>query len=248
MIKLKDITKQFPAEDGGSEVVLKDVSFSVNDGEFVSLIGPSGCGKTTLLNIIAGLIEPDSGTIIRDERIVSPDELPCSYVFQEPRLLDWATVEENIAFALDAKEIPAKEHDSLIETYLQKVNLTGENNSYPLNLSGGMQQRVGIARALAVEEDIILMDEPFSSLDEITARQLRDDVLDIWRDESKTVIFVTHNIREAIYMSDKILLMLPKRGITHRAEVELSRPRQMEDPRVLELEQSLMGKMAGEKL
>jgi len=239
------ISKSFPQEDGTIEQVLEDVSFEAGEGTFTTLIGPSGCGKTTMLNIIAGLLESDGGVIKQDERPIRQDELFCSYVFQEPRLLDWATVEKNISLVLDAQGVPEDEQDERIERYLEKVNLSGEADSYPRNLSGGMQQRVGIARALAVESEIMLMDEPFSSLDEITAQQLREDLLDIWRGTDKSIIFVTHNIREAIYLSDKILLMLPRQGIASRTDVSLSRPRDMEDPRLLEKESELMGKLAG---
>jgi NitT/TauT family transport system ATP-binding protein len=239
-LEVDGISKSFPNADGGFDEVLSDVRFTAESGTFTSLIGPSGCGKTTLLNIVADLLEPDSGVLKGNDLPVTGDNLDCSYVFQEPRLLEWATVSKNISFALDAWGVPEEEHDERIDTYLSKVGLDGEQDSYPLNLSGGMQQRVGIARALAVESDIILMDEPFSSLDEITAQQLRDDLLSIWRGTGKTVLFVTHNIREAIYMSDKILLMLPGEDIAHRRTVELARPRDMKDERLLRQESELM--------
>ncbi len=239
-LEIDSISKSFPNPDGGINEVLTDVKFTAESGTFTSLIGPSGCGKSTLLNIIAGLLEPDGGVLKHNELPVTGEELECSYVFQEPRLLEWATVSDNLSFALNAWGVPEAQHQERIDRYLSKVGLDGEQDSYPLNLSGGMQQRVGIARALAVESDIILMDEPFSSLDEITAQQLRDDLLDIWRDSDKTILFVTHNIREAIYMSDKILLMLPGQDIAHRREVELDRPRDMKDERLLRQESELM--------
>lgn len=246
-IQLDSIAKSFPAEDGGTKQVLEDVTFTAPEGSFTSLLGPSGCGKTTLLNIVAGLLEPDGGVIKLDEKPIRPDELFCSYVFQEPRLLDWATVGKNISLVLDAQGVPKDEQDRRIEKYLAKVDLDGEADSYPRNLSGGMQQRVGIARALAVESEIMVMDEPFSSLDEITAQRLRDDLLDIWNGTDKTIIFVTHNIRESIYMSDKVLMMLPGQGIASKTDIELGRPRDMEDPKLLELESTLMDRLAGKE-
>ncbi len=244
-LHIDTVSKSFRQDDGGIEEVLDRVSFEADSGTFTTLIGPSGCGKTTLLNIIAGLLEPDGGVVKQNERPLRQSELECTYVFQEPRLLDWATVGENIKLALKARGVPKSKHDERIEKYLAKVDLSGETESYPQNLSGGMQQRVGIARALAVESEIMLMDEPFSSLDEITAHQLREDLLDIWRDTNKTIIFVTHDIRESIYLSDQILLMLPKHGIASRTEVSLSRPRDIEDPELLELESTLMTELAG---
>ncbi len=244
IIHIDNISKSFPNENGGVEEVLTDVSFTAEEGTFTSLLGPSGCGKTTLLNIIAGLLDADGGVIKQNELPMRQDELSFSYVFQEPRLLEWATVGKNISFALNGQGVPKSEHADRIEKYLKKVDLEGEADSYPLNLSGGMQQRVGIARALAVESDVILMDEPFSSLDEITARNLRNDLLEIWKETDKTIIFVTHNIREAIYLSDKILMMAPKQGIVHRETVSLSRPRDMKDPELLKSESVLMELMA----
>ncbi len=239
-LEIDSISKSFPNENGGYNEVLKKVTFTAESGTFTSLIGPSGCGKSTLLNIIAGLLEPDGGVIKRDELPVHGEELGCSYVFQEPRLLDWATVSKNLQFTLTAWGVPEDEHQERIDTYLSKVGLDGEQDSYPLNLSGGMQQRVGIARALAVEPDVILMDEPFSSLDEITAQQLRDDLINIWKGTDMTIVFVTHNIREAIYMSDDIFLMLPGQDIAHRKKVSLNRPRNMKDEQLLKQESELM--------
>ncbi len=239
-IHIDNISKSFSNENGEAEQVLTDISFEAAEGSFVSLLGPSGCGKTTLLNIISGLLSPDSGVIKQDGIPMRQDELSFSYVFQEPRLLEWATVGENISFALNGQGIPKEDHPELIKTYLEMVDLAEEADSYPQNLSGGMQQRVGIARALAVESDVVLMDEPFSSLDGITAQRLRDDLLEIWKEMNKTIIFVTHNIREAIYMSDTILMMAPKQGIIHRETVQIQRPREMKDQELLKRESVLM--------
>jgi len=239
-LHIDSISKSFPKDSGEVEQVLENVSFVADSGSFTSLLGPSGCGKTTLLNIISGLLKPDGGVIKKDEKPLREDERSMSYVFQEPRLLDWATAGENIKYVLEGHNIPEKEHAKLIEKYLRKVDLEGEADSYPRSLSGGMQQRVGIARALAVESDVVLMDEPFSSLDEITARNLRNDLLKIWDETNQTIIFVTHNIRESIYLSDNVLVMAPKKGIIHKEQIDLGRPRDMEDTQLLQLESRLM--------
>lgn len=238
-LELDSISKSF--ENGNGEVVevLDDVSFDVAEGSFTSIMGPSGCGKTTLLNIVAGILNINQGSIKQDGVPKRQDELFCPYVFQEPRLLEWATVEENISFVLNAQGVPESEHEEIISEQLSKVGLDGEQDSYPQQLSGGMQQRVGIARALAVDSDIILMDEPFSSLDEITASKLRSDLVDLWQESNKTILFVTHDMREAIYLSETVLFMAPGQGIFHRAEIDIDRPRSMDDTDLLRREGEL---------
>jgi len=239
-LKLDSIDKSFTNGDGEVETVLEDLMLTVEDGSFTSIMGPSGCGKTTLLNIVAGLLETDGGVIKQDGRPIRQEDLFCPYVFQEPRLLDWATVAENLELVLKAQDVPSEKRSERIETYLEKVGLAGEEESYPQQLSGGMQQRVGIARALAVDSEIILMDEPFSSLDEITANELRADLIKIWQNTDKTVLFVTHDMREAIYLSDIIHFMAPNRGVFHTANIDLPRPRNMEDTTLIERESELM--------
>jgi NitT/TauT family transport system ATP-binding protein len=243
-LEIDDISKSFTNGSGETVDVLDSVSFDVTRGSFTSIMGPSGCGKTTLLNIVAGLLDIDGGTIKEDGVPRHPGELFCPYVFQEPRLLDWATVGENISFVLSAQDIPKSEHDELIEEHLDKVGLDGEADSYPQELSGGMQQRVGIARALSVDSDVILMDEPFSSLDEITASTLRADLVDLWQETGKTILFVTHDMREAIYLSETVLFMAPGDGIFHRADIDIARPRSMDDTDLLQRESELMSIMS----
>ncbi len=239
-ISVDHLEKSFEGADGSTTDVLRDVSFEIADGSFTSIMGPSGCGKSTLLNILAGLIPMDGGRIERDGEAVQPADLPFAYIFQEPRLLKWRTVGENIAFSLQAQGVPSGEHDERIDESLEMVGLGDVRDSYPLELSGGMRQRVGIARALAVEPDILLMDEPFSSLDEITARELREDIIDLWQETGKTIVFVTHDINEAVYLSDEILF-LDKRGtLFNRATIDFPRPRDFEDPDLLATERQLM--------
>jgi len=242
-LEIDNVSKSFINGSGETVEVLDHVSFDVPPGSFTSIMGPSGCGKTTLLNIIAGILDIDGGVIREDGVPRHPEELFCPYVFQEPRLLEWATVGENISFVLNAQGVPRSEHDEIIAEYLRKVGLDGEVDSYPQELSGGMQQRVGIARALAVDSDIVLMDEPFSSLDEITASRLRSDLVDLWQETEKTVLFVTHDVREAIYLSETVLFMAPGEGIFHRAKIDIPRPRSMDDTALLERESELMGVM-----
>lgn len=240
-IEFSGLRKTF--KNGDEELtVFSDLSFSITQGSFTSVMGPSGCGKSTLLNVIAGLLEPDEGTIHRDGVEIAPGNFFYAYVFQEPRLLDWRTVGENIAFALQGKGIPEEEHDERIERYLEMVGLADEADSYPQQLSGGMRQRVGIARALAIDPDILLMDEPFSSLDEFTAKELRQDLLDIWKETGKTIVFVTHNASEAVFLSDTVLVLDGEGELFDHVSIDAPRPREVGDQRLVETESNLMNR------
>ncbi len=234
------INKSFPQEDGTELVVLDGINLEIADGEFHSIMGPSGCGKSTMLNILAGLIPPDSGTIQYGGEVVSPGDLPSGYVFQEPRLLNWRTVEQNIRIVMSANDVPEDEHEKRITDALEMVGLPGEEKSYPLRMSGGMQQRVGIARALAIDPDILLMDEPFSSLDELTAHNLRDDLIELWQETDKTIIFVTHDISEATMLSERISFFDKNGQVFNRAEINHERPRATDDPELVKTESKLM--------
>ncbi|QCC47861.1 ABC transporter ATP-binding protein [Halobellus limi] len=238
-LELRDIVKTFEKPGQGQILVLDEVDLDVETGAFISLLGPSGCGKTTLMNVVSGLIEPDGGTMRRGGRDVSPDDLSLGYIFQEPRLLNWKTVAGNIEFALEARDVPEAEWDERIERYLEMVNLGDEGDNYPTRLSGGMKQRVAIARALATEPEIMLMDEPFSSLDEITARDLRQELLDIWNREEKTILFVTHDINEAVFLSDYIYMMNTDGEMFARRDIDIDRPRQYDDPDIAQREAEL---------
>lgn len=239
-LKLNDITKTFPEPTGkGNFTVLDNISLEANDQSFTSIMGPSGCGKSTILNIIAGITPPGSGTITLDGQNVTPGDFSFGYVFQEPRLLNWRTVEQNLKLVMRANDIPEDEQDTRIKQWLQKVGLDGEQDNYPLRLSGGMRQRVGLCRAMVLDPDILLMDEPFSALDEVTARKLRRDLLDLWEEQQKEILFVTHDIGEAVYLSDRILFMNEEGQIFKRVEVDIPRPRQFEDPRLQEMESEL---------
>jgi NitT/TauT family transport system ATP-binding protein len=239
-LTVENLSKSFTGAGGERTEVLHDVSFEIEEGSFTSIMGPSGCGKSTLLNILAGLIPMDSGKITQNGTSIEPSELPFAYIFQDPRLLKWRTVEANIEFSLNAQGVPQAEHDDRIVESLEMVGLGDVREKYPLALSGGMRQRVGIARALAVEPEILLMDEPFSSLDEITARELREDIIDLWQETGKTIVFVTHDINEAVFLSDDILFLDTNGRLFNRTSIDFPRPRDFEDPELLAKEQALM--------
>jgi NitT/TauT family transport system ATP-binding protein len=235
-LRIAGATKRF---DGDELTVFEDLDLVVGDGEFVTVMGPSGCGKTTLLNAVAGIVELDSGTIEFGGESVEPGAFPFGYVFQEPRLLEWRTVGENIAFALDAAGIDEADHDRRIRRWLERVGLDGERNSYPRQLSGGQRQRVGLARALAVDPELLLMDEPFSSLDAVTAREARRNLLELWEETGASVLFVTHNVREAIVLSDRVVFMNGDGEIFDEVVVPHERPREFDDPALRETEAEL---------
>jgi NitT/TauT family transport system ATP-binding protein len=201
--------------EGGVEA-LKDVSLVFPRGKLSTLLGPSGCGKTTLLKIIAGLIPHNTGELwVKGKKVEGPGP-ERAFVFQDFALLPWANVLRNVAFGLELRGIPRAEREEVARRYIDEVGLKGFESSHPNQLSGGMKQRVGLARALAVDADIILMDEPFSSVDEQTRRKFQEDLLDLLRHRQKTVIFVTHSIEEAAYLSDQIALLSPRPGMVSR--------------------------------
>ena len=197
--------------DGAVEA-LKDVNLMLPHGRLSTLLGPSGCGKTTLLKIIAGLIPPSSGEVwVKGKKVEGPGP-ERAFVFQDFALLPWANVLRNVAFGLELRGIPKEQRSEIARRQIAEARLSDFESSYPHQLSGGMKQRVGLARALAVDADIILMDEPFSSVDEQTRRKFQEELLDLLRHKQKTVIFVTHSIEEAAYLSDQIVLLSPRPG------------------------------------
>ncbi len=237
-LRIEGATKRFEGTDGPL-TVFEDLDLLVGDGEFVTVMGPSGCGKTTLLNAVAGIVELDSGTIEFGGEPVEPGAFPFGYVFQEPRLLEWRTVGDNIAFALDAAGIDEAEHDERIRTWLDRVGLADERESYPRQLSGGQRQRVGLARALAVDPELLLMDEPFSSLDAVTARSARRTLLELWSEAGTSVLFVTHDVREAIVLSDRVVFMDDEGVLFDEVTIPHERPREFDDPSLRETEVEL---------
>jgi ABC-type nitrate/sulfonate/bicarbonate transport system ATPase subunit len=243
VVAVKDLTKKFSLPGGmGEFTVLDSLSLEVEEGKFASIVGPSGCGKSTLLNIIAGIETHTSGSLkVHSKVALANPTAHIGYVFQNPRLLNWLTVKDNIEFALEAQNIGRERWHDLVTKYLEMVGLEGQELNYPLNLSGGMQQRVAITRALAIEPDILLMDEPFSHLDEITARKMRLDLMEILQRAKTTILFVTHDLREAVFLSDQIYMMSTKPArIFKRVQVEIPRPRRPEDPSLFDLEKELI--------
>jgi len=226
-ISVQGVSKAF-----GPVQALVDIHLSVRAGEFLSLIGPSGCGKTTLLKTIAGLVPADTGRILVGDRPVTGPGRECSVVFQDFALLPWATVQKNVEFGLLLRGMAAGERAQVALRSIEKVGLAGFAQAYPAQLSGGMQQRVGLARALAVSPQVLLMDEPFASIDEQTRRLFQDDLLSLWSEERKTVVLVTHSMEEAIYLSDRVVVLSPRPGRVHQVlEVPLPRPREAGDVR-----------------
>ena len=208
IVEVHGITKYYP----GGVHALESIDLGFPRGQMTTLLGPSGCGKTTLLKIIAGLLEPSAGDIQINGRTVTGPGPERAFVFQDFALLPWASVTRNVAFGLELSGVPKVRREETARHYIEKVGLTGFENSYPHELSGGMRQRVGLARALAVDADVLLMDEPFSAVDEQTRRQFQEESLRLLEDENKTVIFVTHSIEEAVYISDQIILLSPRPG------------------------------------
>lgn len=237
-LEAEDLTVRFEGDDG-PVAVFDGLDLSVEAGEFLTVMGPSGCGKTTLLNALAGLVPLERGTVRYDGEAVEPGGFSYGYVFQEPRLLDWRTVGENVAFALRGAGVPEPERTRRVETWLERVGLADAVDAYPRELSGGMRQRVGVARALAVDPEVLFMDEPFSSLDDVTGRGLRRDLLDLWAETGKEVLFVTHDLREAVTLSDRVLFMGEDGSFFDGAEVPHGRPRDFDDPALGETERRL---------
>jgi NitT/TauT family transport system ATP-binding protein len=249
-IEIANVTKVFPPRGGsGAWKALDGATFSAKPGEFVCILGPSGCGKSTLLNILSGLDDQYEGSASIHGRSVDKKAVAgarVAYVFQEPRLMPWRTVRANIEFALAASNFKPAEWSERIDRCLALVELTPFADFYPLQLSGGMQQRASIARAFAIEPDVLLMDEPFSALDELTARRLRQQLLTIWEKFGSTVLFVTHNAFEATFLSDRILMMTKGPGGRFCDEMELSelsRPRSYEDVRVFETSRAVVERL-----
>ncbi|MBM7570405.1 NitT/TauT family transport system ATP-binding protein [Aquibacillus albus] len=228
-IEITDLTKVFFKRSERVEA-LKDISLEIEDGEFVCILGPSGCGKTTLLRILADLETPSTGSF--QIHPSSPDRPLQSMVFQERGVIPWMTVEENVAFGLKMRNVPRKISKERTQYYLEKVGLEKFAKLYPKELSGGMKQRVSIARAFANDPEILLMDEPFAALDEQNKFILQEELLNIWQETKKTVLFITHSIDEAMLLSDRILLMSAQPGqIVKEKNIKLPRPRTMEDVR-----------------
>lgn len=225
-LTIKNLSKRFPVSGGPALLALDDINLQVEDGEFVAFVGPSGCGKTTLLRIIQGLETASAGSILIDGRTTTGPGHDRGFVFQQYGLLPWLTAADNISFALQGKRVPAERHPEIIERVLDTVGLKGFGERYPAQLSGGMQQRIGIARALAIEPDMMLLDEPFGALDALNREILQNEMLSLTERMGKTVLFVTHSVDEAVYLADRVVVMSPRPGrIRTVVSIDIPRPR-----------------------
>ncbi|MGH7905691.1 MAG: ABC transporter ATP-binding protein [Candidatus Binataceae bacterium] len=228
LLELRHISKSF-SHGKGNLRVLEDISFNVEEGNFIAIVGPSGCGKSTLLRIINGIMPVSAGQVLYQGRQVDGINLECALVFQSFALMPWLTVEANVEMGLEGRKTPPAERKKRVSFYIDKVGLDGFEEAYPRELSGGMKQRVGLARALAVEPRMLLMDEPFSALDALTAITLREELLDIWRlpdSPVHTIMLVTHIIEEAIELADRIIVLSAGPGrLLADLRIDLPRPR-----------------------
>lgn len=223
VLKVENLDMAYPGQNGRLDV-LRDVSFQVEEGEFVSIIGPSGCGKTTLLRLIAGLARPTSGRVLLNGEEVTGPSRQVGILFQKPALLPWRTAEGNVALPLEVDGAPPKEARRRARELLRWVGLAGFEQAYPAHLSGGMGQRVALARALIHDPSLLLLDEPFGSLDALTREQMGQELLRIWEARRPTVIMVTHSVSEAVLLSDRVLVLTP-RPATVAAEIPIPLPR-----------------------
>jgi ABC-type nitrate/sulfonate/bicarbonate transport system ATPase subunit len=226
----------------GAVEVLDAINLEVSEGEFVCILGPSGCGKSTLLNIAGGFLAPSAGEVTIDgERVAGPDRRRI-FVFQERGVFPWLTVEGNIGFGLF--DLPDAERRARIAHYVQLVGLNGFERSYPRELSGGMKQRVEVARALAVNPDVLYLDEPFGALDSITRLQMRSELLRIWQAEKKTILFVTHDIEESVQLADRVVVLSARPGRVRRiVPIDIAHPRDLSSPRYLALRDEIFGEI-----
>jgi ABC-type nitrate/sulfonate/bicarbonate transport system ATPase subunit len=251
LIRLEQLGMTYTRRDGSPLQALASVDVTLaREGEFISLLGPSGCGKTTLLKLVAGLLTPTHGSVIINERPVTGPGPDRAVGFQDFVLLPWDTVLSNAAFALEMRGMDRKAREGVAREKLGLVGLSNFENSYPHELSGGMKQRVGLARALAADPEILLMDEPFGSLDALTRQVLQEELLKIWESDQKTVIFVTHSIEEAVFLSDRVVVMGTRPGrVLRDVQIDLPRPRPeavRTEPRFRELSEDLWQELRGQ--
>jgi len=230
-IEVKGLTKSF-----GELLVLDDISFNVAEGEFLSIVGPTGCGKTTFLNALSKLIPTTKGNIFIDGEEANPKKHNISFVFQEPTCMPWRTVRDNVAYGMEVKGFPQEKLEQRLKKILDMVGLTTTAHLYPNQVSASMEQRIAVARAFAVDPDLLLMDEPYGQLDVKLRYYLEDELVRLWKELKSTVIFVTHNIEEAVYVAERILVLSNKpTKIKAEVKVDLPRPRSLIDPKFVEI-------------
>ena len=243
MIEIKNINKSFDGR-GKNLSVLEDINLDIDDGELVCLLGPSGCGKTTLLRLIAGLDLPTSGEIIANGEVVEKPSGDRAVIFQQYSLFPWLTVLKNVTFGLELSGGSKEENIQAAERYLKSVGLLEFKDSYPHELSGGMKQRVAIIRSLLNHSPILLMDEPFSALDMQNRHKLQEQLIGVWKRFNNTIVFVTHDVDEAVYLADKIVLLDKNPGkIAEIIEVDIERPRKRESQEFLDIQESIVNKL-----
>ena len=229
MISIQDLNKTYPTQDGAPIQALSNVDLEIAQGEFVTVVGPSGCGKTTLLKILAGILDKSSGSVMVNGTALRGPSRQLGVVFQEPLLLPWRTILQNVMVPVEIQKLDKSTYRRAAEQLLDLVGLEGFGDKYPKELSGGMQQRVGIARALIHDPDFLLMDEPFGALDAMTRDQMNLELLEIWAEKTKTIVLITHSIAEAVFLADRIVVMSARPGrIAEIVEVDLPRPRTLQ--------------------
>ncbi len=230
-IQVENLTKMF-----GDLLVLKDLNFDIYEGEFLCVVGPTGCGKTTFCNVVSRLLPSTKGSITMDGEEINPSFHNVSFVFQEPSCIPWRTVWQDIGIGLEIKKVNSLERERRLKDIIQLVGLKGFENFYPHQISAGMKQRVAIARAFVTEPDLLLMDEPFGQLDTNTRFQIETRLIEVWEKTKRTVIFVTHNLEEAVYLAERILVLTNKpTTIKEVVEVDLPRPRNFADPKFVSI-------------
>jgi ABC-type nitrate/sulfonate/bicarbonate transport system ATPase subunit len=247
-IELRNISLQYESAEN-PVAALQDVSFSVEATEFLCVVGQSGCGKTTMLNIVAGFLKPTKGEILISGKTVTGKGLDRGIVFQDfAQLFPWRTAQRNVEFGLEMKGIAKQEREATALRFLRLVNLEKFARSYPHELSGGMQQRVAIARALAYNPAVLLMDEPFAALDALTREEMQRFLVDVWRETKKTVVYVTHNVAEAVYLADRIIVFSPHPGtVKAQVKIMLPRPRDTLSVEFLEYQKEIVGHIVERK-
>jgi len=242
---IRDLTQAFCKDDGTELVALDHIGLEVKDKEFVCILGPSGCGKTTLLRLIAGLDTAQSGSVVLDGEEMKGPSPKIGFVFQEYSLFPWRTVIDNIAFGLEMRGMAREERYRIAENYLNLVNLSTFKTSYPAELSGGMRQRVAVARALALDPVLLLMDEPFGALDAQTRNKLQTELLGIWEKTQKTIVFITHSVDEAVYLADRIIVLSPRPGrVCRTVPIDLPRPRDRTSGEFAELRRDILDQIS----
>lgn len=240
-VVIEHVSKSFSQNKGSEQLLaISDISLRVKDGEFLCILGPSGCGKSTLLNIVAGLDTPNEGQVIVDGKRVCGAGPDRGVVFQEAALFPWLTVRENVEFSLKIAGIEKSKRGEVVDRYIQLVHLSPFANCYPHELSGGMRQRASLARTLAMNPQILLMDEPFSALDAQTKAMLHKELLDIWAKTKKAIVFITHNVEESMILADRIVMMSARPGrIKKEFAVNYPRPRDLANPKLIMLQREI---------